>query len=128
MSIPTRDTSTSPRCPCPIKTFGATTEKLLFKFSCCPASRDKSRVHSSSERRKNFEKISSSNSSVSCFRIRLIVTNRRSEERRVGKECVSTCRSRWSPYHKKKNCRISFSNLIYNAMITYDTLLKQLNH
>src|SRR3546814_11644984 len=25
--------------------------------------------------------------------------NRRSEERRVGKECVSTCRSRWSPYH-----------------------------
>src|SRR3546814_20991001 len=25
--------------------------------------------------------------------------NTRSEERRVGKECVSTCRSRWSPYH-----------------------------
>src|SRR3546814_10630614 len=24
---------------------------------------------------------------------------RRSEERRVGKECVSTCRSRWSPLH-----------------------------
>src|SRR3546814_15370800 len=23
----------------------------------------------------------------------------RSEERRVGQECVSTCRSRWSPYH-----------------------------
>src|SRR3546814_5079897 len=23
----------------------------------------------------------------------------RSEERRVGKECVSTCRSRWTPYH-----------------------------
>src|SRR3546814_15410525 len=23
----------------------------------------------------------------------------RSEERRVGKECVRTCRSRWSPYH-----------------------------
>src|SRR3546814_18819356 len=30
----------------------------------------------------------------------------RSEERRVGKECVSTCRSRWSPYHsKKKTCK-----------------------
>src|SRR3546814_14757442 len=29
----------------------------------------------------------------------------RSEERRVGKECVSTCRSRWSPYHYKKNNR-----------------------
>src|SRR3546814_1733210 len=27
---------------------------------------------------------------------------KRSEERRVGKECVSTCRSRWSPYHEKK--------------------------
>src|SRR3546814_16910548 len=27
----------------------------------------------------------------------------RSEERRVGKECVSPCRSRWSPYHSKKN-------------------------
>src|SRR3546814_16923584 len=26
----------------------------------------------------------------------------RSDERRVGKECVSTCRSRWSPYHSKK--------------------------
>src|SRR3546814_13420475 len=32
----------------------------------------------------------------------------RSEERRVGKECVSTCRSRWSPYlKKKKNMNIS---------------------
>src|SRR3546814_11850990 len=29
--------------------------------------------------------------------VRLMVA--RSEERRVGKECVSTCRSRWSPYH-----------------------------
>src|SRR6056297_3933586 len=26
----------------------------------------------------------------------------RSEERRVGKECVSTCRSRWAPHHAKK--------------------------
>src|SRR3546814_20968490 len=30
------------------------------------------------------------------------VAFRRSGERRVGKECVSTCRSRWSPYHSKK--------------------------
>ena len=28
-----------------------------------------------------------------------VSTMGRSEERRVGKECVSTCRSRWSPYH-----------------------------
>src|SRR3546814_11786716 len=27
------------------------------------------------------------------------IADMRSEERRVGKECVSTCRSRWSPYH-----------------------------
>src|SRR3546814_12053661 len=32
---------------------------------------------------------------VECCRLPV----RRSEERRVGKECVSTCRSRWSPYH-----------------------------
>src|SRR3546814_20747841 len=31
----------------------------------------------------------------------------RSEERRVGKECVRTCRSRWSPYHSKKNTHIT---------------------
>src|SRR3546814_16596954 len=39
-------------------------------------------------------------------RSRFIVDYRhitRSEERRVGKECVSTCRSRWSPYHSKNN-------------------------
>src|SRR3546814_16420963 len=30
------------------------------------------------------------------------VEMRRSEERRVGKECVITCRSRWSPVHSKK--------------------------
>src|SRR3546814_7115401 len=30
---------------------------------------------------------------------------RRSEERRVGNECVSTCRSRWSPYHYKKKTK-----------------------
>src|SRR3546814_15405459 len=31
--------------------------------------------------------------------IELAAIFERSEERRVGKECVSTCRSRWSPYH-----------------------------
>src|SRR3546814_2383926 len=30
---------------------------------------------------------------------KLVEKGKRSEERRVGKECVSTCRSRWSPYH-----------------------------
>src|SRR3546814_15182521 len=33
-----------------------------------------------------------------------LASRERSEERRVGNECVSTFRSRWSPYHyKKKN-------------------------
>src|SRR3546814_8644830 len=33
------------------------------------------------------------------FRIIMLSNALRSEERRVGKECVSTCRSRWSQYH-----------------------------
>src|SRR3546814_19890660 len=32
-------------------------------------------------------------------------SEQRSDARRVGKEGVSTCRSRWSPYHKKKKPR-----------------------
>src|SRR3546814_13542157 len=31
---------------------------------------------------------------------------KRSEERRVGKGCVSTCRYRWSPYHQKKKAEL----------------------
>src|SRR3546814_3138126 len=34
-----------------------------------------------------------------CFPYVTVGESPRSEERRVGKECVSTCRSRWSPYH-----------------------------
>src|SRR3546814_906577 len=37
----------------------------------------------------------------------------RSEERRVGKECVSTCRSRWSPYHLTKNKKYIKISTIY---------------
>src|SRR3546814_20525559 len=33
------------------------------------------------------------------FTVKAYPDDARSEERRVGKECVSTCRSRWSPYH-----------------------------
>src|SRR3546814_20118178 len=39
--------------------------------------------------------------STSTFRPR--APNARSEERRGGKECVSTCSARWSPYHTQKN-------------------------
>src|SRR3546814_11067200 len=40
----------------------------------------------------------------------------RSEERRVGKECDSTCRSRWSPYRQKKNYVESITK--YDIIIT----------
>src|SRR3546814_428979 len=36
---------------------------------------------------------------VTVYSIGGVATLERSEERSVGKECVSTCRSRWSPYH-----------------------------
>src|SRR3546814_11957299 len=38
----------------------------------------------------------------------------RSEERRVGKECVSTCRSLWLPSHKKKNNTSTIQNCTSN--------------
>src|SRR3546814_16649560 len=45
----------------------------------------------------------SSAAAAACFiricHVLLLQPPVRSEERRVGKECVSTCRSRWSPYH-----------------------------
>src|SRR3546814_4872202 len=36
---------------------------------------------------------------LGCTMFAAVSGSSRSEERRVGKECVSTCRSRWSPYH-----------------------------
>src|SRR3546814_18544457 len=48
----------------------------------------------------------------------------RSEERRVGKECVSTCRYRWSPYHSKQQTNL-IMQLIFKVLpqqsITNDT-------
>src|SRR3546814_19208144 len=44
-----------------------------------------------------FSRRNSSASTMACH------MSGRSEARRVGKECVSTCRSRWSPYHYNKN-------------------------
>src|SRR3546814_9014987 len=37
--------------------------------------------------------------SICSSKTTMVRPSARSEERRVGKECVSTCRSRWSPYH-----------------------------
>src|SRR3546814_14642501 len=36
------------------------------------------------------------------------VVHRSTEERRVGNECVSTCRTRWSPYNEQKNINIKY--------------------
>src|SRR3546814_17737563 len=46
----------------------------------------------------------------------------RSEERRVGKECVSTCRYRWSPYQSKKNktTQQTIQHIIIENNTTYD--------
>src|SRR3546814_14228143 len=42
----------------------------------------------------------------------------RSEERRVGKECVRTCRSRWLPYHYKTKTQLPLLNL-YRLLTLY---------
>src|SRR3546814_14361377 len=44
------------------------------------------------------------------FAPRFEAAARRSEERRVGKACVSTCRSRWVPYHEKKKYNMNNTN------------------
>src|SRR6184192_3692401 len=51
---------------------------------------------------------------------------RRSEERRVGKECQSTCSSRWSPYHQQKTAKEMAAGIV--AAVTcyrdeYDAIL-----
>src|SRR3546814_16209245 len=38
----------------------------------------------------------------------MLGTAKRSEERRIGKECVSTCRTRWSRYHTKKILSLTY--------------------
>src|SRR3546814_15456417 len=49
-------------------------------------------VHGSDEQKARWLPRIIAGEDKACFGVR-------SEERRVGKECVSTCRSRWSPYH-----------------------------
>src|SRR3546814_13894532 len=45
-----------------------------------------------------------------------VIGDIRSEERRVGTECVRTCRSRWSPYHsKKKHFKDSRGRTLYTT-------------
>src|SRR3546814_11221926 len=46
----------------------------------------------------------------------------RSEERRVGKECVRTCRSRWSPYHSKNKNREIITHHMNTMIIKTNTI------
>src|SRR3546814_12966164 len=47
----------------------------------------------------SYEERLAGNQAMAVYALSLLMVFLRSEERRVGKECVSTCRSRWSPYH-----------------------------
>src|SRR3546814_14154915 len=66
--------------------------KLIFRIYGVPEDVAKNALRSAA-RKLNFETV------VTTFLVRRPPKPFRSEERRVGKECVSTCRSRWSPYH-----------------------------
>src|SRR3546814_12381220 len=46
----------------------------------------------------------------------------RSAERRVGKECVSTCRSRWSPYHEKNKILLETTVAIQQSATSHTQL------
>src|SRR3546814_11801035 len=66
---------------------------------------------------KRRDKMISDDGSGTKLRVRYWITSvkqprdfsqgRRSEKRRVGKECVSTCRYGWSPYHYKKKIEMT---------------------
>src|SRR3546814_18464669 len=45
-----------------------------------------------------------------------VIPAKRSEERRVGKECVSTCRSRWSPAHEKNKQYYTMRDRRYSSV------------
>src|SRR3546814_16199250 len=51
----------------------------------------------------------------------------RSEERRVGKECVSTCSSRWSPYHyNKKSSNYTVKDVVNQTISTYKQITNEI--
>src|SRR3546814_1941123 len=63
------------------------------------ARKSQAREHGNAEAIAELESIAPYPGDQPITRERIIIARKRSEERRVGKECVSTCRSRWSPYH-----------------------------
>src|SRR3546814_13844072 len=55
---------------------------------------------------------------------RRIIGGPRSEERCVGKECVSTCRSRWAPYDYKKKLNDHTDEMTYTHSPTQLNILR----
>src|SRR3546814_9010794 len=70
---------------------------LSARHSCCPENLGKRGDRSSTS---HLSGLAAGNDSAKATARTARYSERfRSEERRVGKECVSPCRSRWSPYH-----------------------------
>src|SRR3546814_18371787 len=79
---------------CKVSGLGEPSGRILFHIRRSPARGDTPKPNAGKE-------VSPPSSNVfrSIIAVQLRCPPSRSEERRVGKECVSTCRSRWSPYH-----------------------------
>ena len=77
---------------------------LLVLAPGAPAARDRAgaaaattiRIWTDQDRKAAVDRVTSAWGNTRGVNVEVVV---RSEERRVGKECQSTCRSRWSPYH-----------------------------
>src|SRR3546814_13243525 len=74
-------------------------KELAGKFSTLMRA-DVMHRHNDARRCKPFKEVAERNTLLDIRSLAVVgIEFDRSEERRVGKECVSTCRSRWSPYH-----------------------------
>ena len=78
-------------------------ETLELTPSCPPSKTEATEVNSAGQRRSNVGR-TALDAMVERIRPEVDINYasiiaERSEERRVGKECSSSCRSRWSPYH-----------------------------
>src|SRR3546814_19135664 len=102
--------SSNPLCvsaphPCPDKRSDISSRKeaTFSSADLRPSSIIQCRARSSSSRvRRSSLCCKSGCALANSSKLLRLKMHTRSEERRVGKECVSTCRSRWSPYHSKK--------------------------
>src|SRR3546814_193120 len=85
--------------PCPVQPLTAI-PPTRAQSGAIASSRAASPIHNQSRNSSPVPNISTLSAPSRNFR------RSRSEERRVGKECVSTCRSRWSPYNSDKKIKV----------------------